>query len=217
MQVVRYALRPTEGNGHFFIIASPKSDISSVDELKGVEIGVSQGTIIEYVTDRLLQADGFTADELKTLTVPKISDRMALLASGGLQVGVMPDPLAALVVGQGGKVVADDSKHPEYGFSVISFHKDAVDGQREAIKSFLAAIEEATTLLNADPTKYKNVLSEQKLVAAPLLDQYQLPVFPTAGVPTESEWKDALSWLKEKGILTTDVSYQDSVNASLLP
>ena len=100
---------------------------------------------------------------------------------------------------------------------MISFRKDVVDTNADAIKSFLAAIEEATTLLNADPTKYKNVLSENKLVPAPLLDQYQPPVFPTAGVPTESEWKDALSWLKEKGILTTDVSYQDSVNASLLP
>jgi NitT/TauT family transport system substrate-binding protein len=217
MQVVRYALRPTEGNGHFFIIASPKSGIASIDELKGVDIGVSQGTVIEYVTDRLLQADGFTPQEIKTIAVPKISDRMALLASGELQAGVMPDPLAALVVSQGGKVVADDSKHPEYGFSVISFRKEVIDAQPEAIKSFLAAIEEATALVNADPAKYKNVLSEQKLVPAPLLDTYQPPVFPSAGVPTQSEWQDALSWLKEKGILTTDVSYQDSVNASLLP
>src|ERR671912_619072 len=61
MQVVRYALRPTDGNGHFFILASAKSGISSVDELKGMEIGVSQGTVIEYVTERLLQADGFTS------------------------------------------------------------------------------------------------------------------------------------------------------------
>jgi NitT/TauT family transport system substrate-binding protein len=217
MQVVRYALRPTESNGHFFIIASPKSDISSIDGLKGVEIGVSQGTVIEYVTDRLLQAAGFTSDEIKTIAVPKISDRMALLASGELQAGVMPDPLAALVVSQGGKIVADDSKHPEYGFSVISFRKDAIDSNPEAIKSFLAAIEEATRMVNADPAKYKNVLSEQKLVPQPLLDAYKPPVFPTAGVPTENEWKDALSWLKEKGILTTDVSYQDSVNGSLLP
>jgi NitT/TauT family transport system substrate-binding protein len=142
---------------------------------------------------------------------------MALLASGELQAGVMPDPLAALVVSQGGKIVADDSKHPEYGFSVISFRKDVVDKQPEAIKGFLAAIEESTALVNADPAKYKNVLSEQKIVPAPLLDTYQPPVFPTAGVPTESEWKDALSWLKEKGILATDVSYQDSVNGSLLP
>ena len=217
MQVVRYALRPTETNGHFFIIASPKSAISSIDGLKGVEIGVSQGTVIEYVTDRLLQAAGFTKDEIKTIAVPKIPDRMALLASGELQAGVMPDPLAALVVSQGGKIVADDSKHPEYGFSVISFRKDVIDSQPEAIQGFLAAIEEATALVNADPTKFKNVLSEQKIVPAPLMDAYQPPAFPTAGVPTEDEWKDALRWLKEKGILTTDVSYQDSVNGSLLP
>ncbi len=217
MQVVRYALRPTEGNGHFFILASAKSGITSVDQLKGVEIGVSQGTVIEYVTDRLLQSDGFTKDEIKTVAVPKIPDRMALLASGELKAGVMPDPLAALVVNQGGVIVKDDSKYPEYGFSVISFRKDAIDANPDAVKAFLAAVEDATKLVNADPAKYKNVLSEQKIVPAPLLNSYKAPVFPTAGVPTEAEWKDALNWLKEKGILTADISYADSVNASLLP
>jgi NitT/TauT family transport system substrate-binding protein len=217
MQVVRYALRPTEGNGHFFILASARSGIASVEGLKGVEIGVSQGTVIEYVTERLLQADGFTSDEIKTIAVPKIPDRMALLASGELLAGVMPDPLASLVVSQGGVVVKDDSNHPEYGFSVISFRKDVIDANQEAIKSFLAAIEEATGLLNADPAKYKNVVSEQKLVPPPLMESYQAPIFPTAGVPSAEEWTDALNWLKEKGILTTDVSYEDSVNASLLP
>lgn len=217
MQVVRYALRPTEGHGHFFILASAKSGINSVDQLKGVEIGVSQGTVIEYVTDRLLQADGLTNDEIKTVAVPKIPDRMALLASGELKAGVMPDPLASLVVSQGGVVVTDDSKYPQYGFSVISFRKAVIDSNPQAVKGFLAALEEATKMLNADPAKYKNVLSEQKLVPQPLMASYQPPVFPTAGVPTEAEWKDALSWLKEKGILTSDVSYADSVNASFLP
>jgi NitT/TauT family transport system substrate-binding protein len=217
MQVVRYALRPTEGHGHFFILASAKSGIKSVEQLKGVEIGVSQGTVIEYVTDRLLQTDGVAADEIKTIAVPKIPDRMALLASGELSAGVMPDPLASLVVGQGGVVIADDSKHPEYGFSVISFRKAVLDANPQAVKGFLAAIEEATALLNTDPAKYKNLLSEQKLVPQPLIESYQPPVFPSAGVPSQDEWQDALSWLKEKGILTTDVSYADSVNASLLP
>ena len=217
MQVVRYALRPTEGNGHFFILASAKSGIASVDGLKGVEIGVSQGTVIEYVTERLLQADGFTPEEIKTIAVPKIPDRMALLASGELPAGVMPDPLASLVVSQGGVIVTDDSSHPEYGFSVISFRKAVIDANPEAIKGFLAAVEEATGLLNADPAKYKNLLSEQKLVPPPLMESYRAPIFPTAGVPTAEEWTDALDWLKDKGILTADVSYEDSVNASLLP
>jgi NitT/TauT family transport system substrate-binding protein len=217
MQVVRYALRPTEGSGHFFILASAQSGISSVDGLKGVEIGVSQGTVIEYVTERLLQADGFTSDEIKTVAVPKIPDRMALLASGELSAGVMPDPLASLVVSQGGVIVADDSSHPEYGFSVISFRKPVIDANPEAVKRFLAAVEEATELLNADPANYKNVLSEQKLVPQPLLEAYQVPVFPTAGVPSAEEWNDALLWLQDKSILTADVSYEASVNASLLP
>jgi NitT/TauT family transport system substrate-binding protein len=217
MQVVRYALRPSAGHGHFFIIAAGQSGINSVDGLKGVEIGVSQGTVIEYVTERLLQEADFTADEIKTIAVPKMPDRMALLASGELKAGVLPDPLAALVVGQGGVIVTDDSQYPEYGFSVISFRKEVIDADPEAIKRFLAAVEEATALINADSAKYKNVLSDQKLVPAPLLENYEAPIFPIAGVPTEAEWNDAMNWLQQKGMLTVDVSYSDSVNATLLP
>lgn len=217
MQAVRYALCPTENNGHFFIIASGKSGITDVNGLKGVEIGVSQGTVIEYVTERILQAEGFSADEIQTIAVPRIPDRMALLGSGELQAGVLPDPLGVLAVGQGGVIVADDSKYPEYGFSIISFRKAVIDANPDAVRAFLAAIEEATELVNADPAKYKNVLSEQNLVPPPLLDTYQAPPFPSAGVPTLDEWNDALNWLKEKGILTVDVSYADSVNDSLLP
>ncbi len=217
VQAVRYALRPVENAGHFFIIASAKSGITDAQGLKEVEIGVSQGTVIEYVTDRLLQAEGLTSDEIKTIAVPKIPDRMALLASGELSAGVLPDPLGALAVQQGAVIVLDDSKHPEYGFSVISFRKAVIDSNPEAIKGFLAAIEEATALLNSDTKKYTAVLSDQKLVPPPLLESYNVPPFPSAGVPTEAEWNDALAWAKEKGMLTADVSYADSVNASLLP
>ncbi|HMV96527.1 MAG TPA: MetQ/NlpA family ABC transporter substrate-binding protein [Anaerolineales bacterium] len=217
VQAVRYALRPTENAGHFFIIASAKSGITDAQGLKGIEIGVSQGTIIEYVTERLLQAEGLTSDEIKTIAVPKIPDRMALLASGELNAGVLPDPLGALAVQQGAVIVLDDSRHPEYGFSVISFRKEVIDANPAAIKAFLAAIEEATTMLNSDSKKYTSVLSDQKLVPPPLLASYAVPPFPTAGVPTEAEWSDALAWVKEKGMLTTDVSYADSVNATFLP
>jgi NitT/TauT family transport system substrate-binding protein len=214
---VRDALVPTEGHGHFFILASAQSGITTPDGLKGIEIGVSQGTVIEYVTERLLQSAGLSKDVIKTIAVPKIPDRMALLASGELNAGVMPDPLASLSMQQGAVNVLDDSAHPEYGFSVISFRKAVIDAHPDAIKAFLAAIEEATALLNADPSKYNNVLSEQKLVPEPLIGTFAVPPFPTAGIPTEAEWADALAWAKEKGMLTVDVSYADSVNGSLLP
>jgi len=210
-------LRPTEGYGHFFILASAQSGITDAQGLKGIEIGVSQGTVIEYVTERLLQAEGLTADEIKTIAVPKIPDRMSLLASGELSAGVLPDPLASLAVSQGAVKVLDDSLHPEYGFSVISFRKEVIDAHPDAVKAFLAAIEEASDLINLDSSKYTSLLSDKGLVPPPLLGTFEIPPFPDQGVPTEAEWLDALTWAKEKGMLTADVSYADSVNASLLP
>lgn len=217
MQAVRYALRPVEGYGHFFILASGKSGITDAQGLKGVEIGVSQGTVIEYVTERLLQAEGLTTDEIKTIAVPKIPDRMALLGSGELAAGVLPDPLASLAISQGAVNVLDDSAYPEYGFSVYSFRKETIDANPEAVKAFLAAIEEASDLINQGATKYTTLLSDKGLVPPPLLETFEVPPFPDQAVPTEEEWNDALSWAKEKGMLSVDVSYADSVNGSLLP
>jgi NitT/TauT family transport system substrate-binding protein len=217
MQAVRYALRPAEGYGHFFILASGASGITTPDGFKGIEIGVSQGTIIEYVTERLLTAEGLSSDEIVTIPVPKIPDRMALLASGELSAATLPDPLGALAVQSGAAIVLDDSNHLEYGFSIYSFRKEVIDAQPEAIKSFLAAVDEAIELINADPTQYTDILNEAKIVPPPLLEAYKVPPFPEAGVPTKAEWEDALSWAKEKGMLDVAVSYEDSVNGSLLP
>jgi NitT/TauT family transport system substrate-binding protein len=217
VQIVRYALVPTAKAGHFFILASGKSGITRPEQLKGVEIGVSQSTVIEYVTERVLEAQGFKPEEIKTIAVPKMSDRMTLLASGGLKAGVLPDPLGALAVQQGAVAVLDDAQYPHYGFSVISFRKAVIDQHPEAIRAFLAALEQATQLVNANPGKYTNLLSDKKIVPAPLLKTYQAPPFPAAGVPTEAEWQNALAWAKGKGLLTADVAYTTSVNASFLP
>jgi NitT/TauT family transport system substrate-binding protein len=144
-------------------------------------------------------------------------DRLALLASGELKAGVLPDPLAALSVQQGAVIILDDTQFPAYGASVISFSKKFIDQNPMAVRGFLAAIEEATKMLNSDPAKYANLLSEKQLVPPPLLGTYVVPKFPQAGITSEAEWDDALAWAMDKGLLTDKVSYSDSVNPSFLP
>ena len=217
MQVVRYALRPTSGYGHFFILASGQSGITDPTGLKGVEIGVSQGTVIEYVTERLLQDAGLSTDEISTFPVPKIPDRMALLASGELQAATLPDPLGALAVQSGAVIVTDDANHPEYGFSVYSFRKEVIDDNPQSVKGFLGAIDQAIAMINTDPASFTGILSGNNIVPPPLLEAYRVPPFPSAGVPSEAEWNDALDWARTKGMLDTDVSYEDSVNPAMLP
>lgn len=217
MQAVRYGHMATEGAGHFFLLASGQSGITDVEQLKGVEIGISQGTIIEYLTDRLLEAEGFTSADIKYVAVPKIPDRMALLGSGELKAAVMPDPLGGLAVQQGATILLDDSSYPLLGASVISFRKEFIDQHPAAVKAFLAAIEEAVELINTDPAKFSTLLVEKKIMPQPLAGSYIVPKFPLKGVSSQDEWDDVLAWAKGKGLLQTDISYKDSVNSEFLP
>lgn len=217
MQAVRYGHMASKGAGHFFLLASGQSGITDVEQLKGVEIGISQGTIIEYLTDRLLEAEGFTSADIKYVAVPKIPDRMALLASGELKAAVMPDPLGGLAVQQGAVVLLDDTSYPLVGASVISFRKEFIEKHPAAVKAFLAAIEEAVTLINSEPTRFGALLAEKKIVPPPLVGTYNVPKFPLKGVSSEDEWNDVLAWARGKGLLQADISYKDSVNSSFLP
>jgi NitT/TauT family transport system substrate-binding protein len=217
VKIVRYARKATPEQALFRILASGKSGIRNVDELKGAKIGISQGTVIEYLTDRLLQAQGFTPEEINAVAVPKIPDRMALLESGELDAGMFPEPLSSLAVLQGSNVVLDDTSLPEISFSTLTFRNEVLDQHPEAVRSFLAAIEESTDQINSNPAHWVSLLGEYNLVPQPLLESFQMPEFAEAGIPTEEQWNDVLAWAKDKGFLEGDVSYQESVSPDYLP
>ena len=217
VKVVRYARSAAPDQALFRILASNASGINQVEDLKGAEIGISQGTIIEYLTDRLLQEQGFSSDDINTVAVPKIPDRMALLETGELQAGMLPEPLSSLAVLQGSKVILDDTSLPEISFSTLTFRNEVLDQHPQAVTGFLAAIEDAASLINDDPGKWIPILGEYNLVPAPLLEGFQIPHYIEAGVPTQAQWNDVLAWAKEKGFLDSDVSYDESVSAEYLP
>jgi NitT/TauT family transport system substrate-binding protein len=142
---------------------------------------------------------------------------MALLASGELKAATLPDPLSFLAMQQGATIILDDKKHPEYAYSVLSFRKEFIDQNPEAIKNFLAAVEEATTILNADPMKYSSLLSDKKLVPESIIGSYKVGTFPTASVPSQAQWDDVQAWAKEKGIISADLPYSETVTSAYLP
>jgi len=217
VQVVRYARTAGPNSPMYRILAAKNSGIKAASDLKGVQIGVSQGTVIEYMTDRLLQFEGLKPGDYQTLAVPNISDRMTLLNSGELKAATLPDPFFSLAQQQGASVLADDLDHPELSYSTIAFRKAVLDQRPADVRAFLSAIEEATQKLNAHPEAYRSLLADRKLIPAPLLSTYTIPTFPLKGVPTQAQFEDALNWAKGKGLITKDLAYQDSVTAAYLP
>ncbi len=215
--VVRNARVATPEYPQFFVLASAGSGIDSLDDLKGQDIGISEGTIIEYSTDRLLEAMGFTEEDIQTIAVPRIPDRMALLNSGELPAANLPDPLASLAVQSGATVLIDDSSFPEYGHSAISFRKEFADQNPSAVERFLSAVEKAVADINADKDQFSTLLSERQLVPEPLVGTYTIPDFPTASVPPLSQWDDILDWALSKGYILNELDYDESVDDQFLP
>jgi NitT/TauT family transport system substrate-binding protein len=217
IQIVSFARTATPEFPQFRILAARDSGISEVDDLKGVEIGISEGSVIEYTTDRLLEAEGFSPLDIVTIAVPSIPVRMSLLDSGELSAANLPDPLASLAIQGGAVAVIDDSSHPEFGNSEISFRKSVIDANPEAIRGFLAAVDKAVQEINADPARWDELLTEQSLVPAPLIGSYKIPTFPSGILPSEAQWADVIEWSLAKGLISEAVSYTDSVNADFLP
>ncbi len=90
IQVVSFARTATPDFPQFRILAAKDSGINAVEDLKGIEIGISEGSVFEYTTDRFLEAEGFQPIEIITIAVPSIPIRMSLLDSGELMAANLP-------------------------------------------------------------------------------------------------------------------------------
>ena len=215
--IVRFARTALPDQSQYSIVASKASGITSVDQLKGVEIGISEGTVIAYTTDRLLQHAGLTNADIKTTNVPKIPDRLQLLSEGKMMAANMPEPFATLAEQSGAVRIVDDRSLPDIGTSEISFSVATLKAKPETVKKFLAAIDKATADVNGNPDKWNTLLTDKKLIAAPLIGKYQLPKFPGATVPSEAQIKDVQAWMTDKGLIKANVDYAKLVDASYLP
>lgn len=217
VQVVRYARAASSGAPLFSVLAGKDSGVARPADLKGQSIGISEGTVIAYLTDRMLAAEGLAPADLQLVSVPKLDARLALLNSGEIKAAVLPEPMASLAVQQGAVKVLDDTKYPDFSFSTYTFRKEFIDQNPEAVKAFLRALEEAVKRINADPAKYAQLMADRKLLPPPLVGKFQVPPFVAAGVPSESQFADALAWAKGKGYVAADIAYKDCVNPAFLP
>ena len=216
LTVVRKARQALPDAAQYRILAAGNSGVKTPQDLKGVEIGVSDNTVIAYFTDRVLQREGLAKGDIKTVAVPNIVQRAQLLAQGQLKAGTLPDPLASLAMLQGATVVADDTKYPELGQSVIDFRTEFIQQNPETVKKFLQAYDKAVAELRANPETYRKLLIEKGRVPEQLQASFPMPKFPDPTVPTEAEFKDVSAWLIEKGVIKQPVDYATTVSTQFL-
>jgi NitT/TauT family transport system substrate-binding protein len=215
IKIVRKARQAFPNAAEYWILTNNPA-IKSPQDLKGKDIAISQNSVIEYVTQRLLEAEGLSAADIKTTNVPSIPTRLQLLQQNQVAAATLPDPLASLAIQQGARVVVDDTKHPEYSISVISFRTNIVAHRADDIKKFLAAYDQAINDIRTKPDQFRNLLIEKSRVPDALKDKYQFPPFPGPSIPTQAQWDDVVKWAMDKKLITAPVTFDSSVDGSFV-
>src|SRR5512133_2064519 len=126
VKAIYTARRPFAGAPLFRVLASPKSDLKSPADLKGVPVAVSQNTTIEYLTDRLLAGSGLAADDIKVQEVTAITVRFEQLMNGNLKAATLPDPMAQGAIAGGARLIVDDTQNPSLSQSVLTFRNQTL-------------------------------------------------------------------------------------------
>ena len=217
-QVVAQSRRAYPDHPLFRVLASPNGDVTSPADIAGVPIGISENSVIEYITTRILENEGLSAADLNMLAEPNIPVRFQLLLEGSLPAATLPDPLAQAAIDAGAKLIADDSalSESELSQSVIIFRKAFIDGNPDAIEAFLRAWMSAADAINADPEAYRELWIENTNVPDTVKDTFELPPFPTYDITQQEAWDDVVDWLLEAELVENAASFEDSVNPAFL-
>lgn len=215
-RIARLAFKGNESMAMMVVLVAPGSKIAAAKDLKGVPVGISGNSIIEYATDRLLQAAGLAPSEITKTEVSKIPVRAEMLAKGQLQAATMPEPLASLAVQQGARVVADDSKTGT-GKSVMTFRQEVTSKNPEAVKRFLVAYEKGVEAINKNPEKYRDLMVDKAKVPDSLRATLRVPVFARAQLPTQEDVSDVVQWMLDKKLLEKAIPYDRMVVQGMLP
>ena len=217
VKAVHIARRAFSDSPLFRVLASPQSGFTKPEDLKGVPIAVSQNTVIEYLTQRLLERAGLAANEITVQEVTAIPIRFEQLMNGNLKAATLPDPLASGAIAGGAKVIVDDSKYPELSQSVLTFRVKTLESKPDTVRKFLAAWEKAVNELNTNPDKYMDLMITQGRVPQSIQGTFKMPPFPDQGIPSAAETEDVVKWMRDKGLISRDIPYKELVDAAYLP
>ncbi|MDQ7093472.1 MetQ/NlpA family ABC transporter substrate-binding protein [Desulfosporosinus sp. PR] len=216
VKIAAIGLGATPQEGRFAILSSPKSNIRDLNALKGATLGISENSIIDYVSDQLLTDKGIPLSEVKKMSIPKMPVRLDMLLSDQINAACLPDPLAALAQAKGAHLVADDT-YRNISQTVFLFRSQSIQDNPAGIKAAVRVYGLAGQALSDHPDQYHSLFLEKAQVPADIQQTYKTPTFSKLQLPTQDEIDSVMKWMVAKKLIPQAYSYNDLVDGTLLP
>ncbi len=217
VQVVTTARRPYENEPLFRLLAAKNCSVQTAEALAGVPVVISKNTVIDYITERMLNKAGLSSSDITTKSVASLPERYQLLLSGQIKAATLPEPLASSAITAGAVELVSDTIVPHLSSSVMTFSMDAITNKKEAVRKFVAAWNMAATELNTNADKYRPLMLKKIRVPKNVAGTYKIPQYPVAEVPKKEQWADTIEWMISRGLLDSALDYEVSINGAFLP
>ncbi|MDY6893413.1 MAG: MetQ/NlpA family ABC transporter substrate-binding protein [Chloroflexota bacterium] len=213
ISMITVAYRANPEDRMFAIVASPESGFTELSQLKGVEVGISSATIIEYLLDNILAEHGFGEDDVKKLEVKQIPIRLQMLLSSEIEAALLPEPLVTLAESEGAKVLTDD-RTLDTTLTILALDNSIMNDNRSLKERFLRAYGTAVDAINENPDGYRELLVANTRIPPEIEDEYVIPSFPLPDVPPEKDLAEVQDWLVQNGLIQEAIPYEEVVALS---
>lgn len=203
-------------DGSYKLISGKNSGISSIEQVSGKSVGISKNTIIEYVTDRIMEVSNVDVNSISKVAIPKIPARLEMLNNGKLDMATLPEPLASTAILAEGTLLSS-SNELDINPGIMLFTDNTINSKPEEIKALYRAYNKAVKFLKQEKQEsYIDFIIKEAGFPETVKDTLKLPDYSEASMPTEKEFQEVLNWLKTKKLTTNSYSLKDLTNSSFI-
>lgn len=200
----------TQLTGRFGVVLAKNSKIKDVKELKDKKIANIPHNPTDYYMDMLLKENGMKPNDVKTVIVPQIPQRLEMLKSNQVDAAVLPQTFLTMARAQGLKVLTESK--PSFQVTALAARgvliKDPTVRQK-----FLKAYNRAVVDLNEHPEVLTNVLIKDLSMPKPAAEAApkQFPCYNKAKTVSAKTMTEVLEFAKQQGFFTKKVNPKDYI------
>ncbi|MEG2291534.1 MAG: ABC transporter substrate-binding protein [Clostridium sp.] len=196
-------------NGFWTLVAGAESGVSSVEDLVGKKVGISERTMIDYLAYSIATENGIEPTAIEKVAVPAMPARLEALRNNQIDAAILPSPFNDTAIADGGKEITK-IYNKDIMISVTAFLQEIITNSPEAVKSFYVAYDKAIKYLNNnDISEYEDVVISTVGYSEDMRGNIELSEFTTSYLPDEEKVQKVLDWSKESGIITAELKAKD--------
>lgn len=215
MKTVAVALGADVKEGKFLVVSNEKAGISSIGEMAGKSVAISEGTMMEYLVDSYCKELDVDLNTIEKVNIPSLSLRYETLMAGEVDMAILPDPMGDLAVMNGGKAVIDDTTlDRNLSCSVIAFSKEFIENNEAEVECFLDGYNAAIDRINEAHEEDLEFIYSVANVPEVMQSTWTVTKFTEKAVPSKEQVDDLMQWMVEKALIDEAYEYSEIVDDS---